>query len=266
MAESKGHGQPMLPQDFPDTMARQGWYLHRASDAPLTQFQVIGERASATNMVRKVIDKNVDIYRTEGLGWKHAVPHMVALPDELLSIVVVRNAVSWALSMHQRPWHAHPDLQALEFSDFIRSEWRGIVDRASDFEEIHPELVPLVAGAELQFDRHPITGKRFANLFELRSVKQTAHLGMLNRDCNVLVIRAELVQVDQVGFAAWMIESLGLPIKGLRIKPVTLRLGNRFSRANPVETPAALSAEDHAFMMSALDLETEAALGYDYSA
>ncbi len=255
----------MLPHDFSATFAAQGWYLKRAHDVPLSMFQVIGERATSTNMVRKVIDKNIELYRTEGLGWKHSAPHMVAMPAGLLSVVVVRNAVSWALSMHKRPWHAHPDLQKLEFSAFVRSEWRSIVDRPSDFEEIHPELVPLVAGAELQFDRHPITGARFANLFELRAVKQAAHLGMLNRDCNVLVVKAELVQIDQVGFAATLIEELGLPLKGLRIKPVTNRLGNRFSRAVPVETPAELSAEDHAFMMAELDLKTEAALGYDYS-
>lgn len=255
----------MTENAFATAMATQGWYFQRANDAPLTQFQVIGERASATNMVRKVIEKNVDLYRSEGLGWKHGPPHMVAIPDELLTIVVVRNAVSWALSMHKRPWHAHPDLQALEFSDFIRSEWRGIVDRPSDFEEIHPEFRDLVTGAELQFDRHPITGKRFANLFELRNVKQAGHLGFLNRDCNVLVVKAELVQLDQVGFAAWMIETLGLPLNGLRIKPVKNRLGNRFSRATPVETPSDLSPEDHAFMLETLDLKAEAALGYDYS-
>jgi len=255
----------MYPDDFSETMKTQGWYLWRANTAPLSMFQVIGERATATNMVRKVIDKNIELFRTEGLGWKHSAPHMVALPDEMLTVVVVRNAVSWALSMHKRPWHAHPDLQAMEFPDFIRAPWRGIIDRASDFEEIHPELVPLVAGAELQYDRHPITGARFANLFELRAVKQAAHLGMLNRDCNVLVVKAELVQLDQVGFAATLIEKLGLPLKGLRIKPVTNRLGNRFNRALPVQTPNDLSEDDHAFMMQSLDLETEAALGYDYS-
>ncbi|UYV38912.1 hypothetical protein N4R57_07800 [Rhodobacteraceae bacterium D3-12] len=190
---------------------------------------------------------------------------MVAIPDQVLTIIVVRNAVNWALSMHKRPWHAHPDLQALEFSDFIRAEWRGIVDRPSDFEEIHPEFAPIIAGAELQYDRHPITGKRFANLFDLRNVKMAGHLGMLNRDCNVLIVKAELVQLDQVGFAAWMIETLDLPLNGLRIKPVTNRLGNRFNRSVPVETPSELSADDHAYMMQMLDLDAEAALGYDYA-
>ncbi|MDQ2092914.1 hypothetical protein [Rhodalgimonas zhirmunskyi] len=251
--------------DIPETFRETGRFFLRANDAPITQFQVLGERGTGTNMVRKVIDKNIKIERTEGLGWKHAVPHMAAVPPGCLVICVVRNAVSWALSMHKRPWHSHPDLQAMEFSEFIRTPWRGIVDRAADFEELHPEMVPYVAGTELQYDRHPITGRPFENLFALRNVKQQAMLGMLNRGVNVLLVKAELAQVDQNGFAAWMIEELGLPLEGLRIKPVQRRLGNRFNRAIPVETPADMSGEDHAFMMDQLDLETEAALGYDYS-
>ncbi|WP_322865613.1 hypothetical protein U5922_005030 [Aquicoccus sp. G2-2] len=255
----------MLPKDFAERFATTGLYVRRVSARPPVQFQVLGERGTATNMVRKVIDKNVGIERTEGLGWKHAVPHMVAIPEDMLVICVVRNAVSWALSMHKRPWHAHPEVQALPFSEFIRAEWRGIVDRPADFEEIHPELVAHVDAAELQFDRHPITGKRFANLFDLRNVKQAAMLGMLNRDCNVLVVKAELVQLDQPRFAAWMIEQFGLPISGLRIKPVTARLGNRFNRSADARTPEEMSEADAAFMRSQLDLGMEAALGYDYA-
>ena len=256
----------MLPSDFTARFAETGLYVHRANDTPITQFQVMGERACGTNMVRKAIEKNVELYRTEGLGWKHATPHMAAIPANMLIVCAVRNAASWALSMHKRPWHSHPDLQAMEFPDFIRAPWRGIVDRAGDFEELHPELVPHVAGAELQYDRHPVTGLPFDNLFQLRNLKQAALLGFLNRGCNVMVVKAELVQTDQRGFIAWMIEHFGLPLRGLRIKPVAQRLGNRFNRSTAVETPKTLSPADHAFMLSQLDLEMETALGYGYPA
>ena len=256
----------MLPEDFTSRFTETGRYVRRVNDLPLTRFQVLGERACATNMVRKVIEKNVDLYRTEGLGWKHAVPHMPAIPPDMLIVCVVRNAVNWALSMHKRPWHAHPELQALPFPEFIRAPWRGIVDRPADFEELHPEIAPDVAGAELQFDRHPITGERFANLFQLRNLKQAALLGMLNRDCNVLVVKGELVQLDQAGFAAWMIEEFGLPLNGLRIKPVKNRLGNRFSRSAEAATPEEMGEADVAFMLGELDLGMEAALGYRYEA
>jgi hypothetical protein len=253
---------PVIPDEFRQT----GRFVKRAGDAPLDQFQVLGERASATNLVRKIIDKNVELQRTEALGWKHATPHMVAIPRGLLSVCVVRNAESWALSMHKRPWHSDPAMQRLGFSDFLRHPWHGIVDRAADFEQIHPEIRDRVDGLELQYDRHPITGLPYRNLFELRNVKMAAMLGMLNRDCNVLLVKAEVVQADDVAFAAWMLEDFDLPLRGERIKGVRRRLGNRFKRTEDVgETPARMSDEDRAYMLSQLDMEQEAALGYAYA-
>lgn len=253
---------PVIPDEFRQT----GRYVKRAGPTPLTQFQVLGERASATNLVRKIIDKNVELQRTEALGWKHATPHMVAIPRGLLSVCVVRNAENWALSMHKRPWHSDPEMQRLNFSEFIRHPWRGIVDRAADFEQIHPEIRDRVEGLELQYDRHPITGLPYRNLFELRNVKMAALLGMLNRDCNVLLVKAETVQADDVAFAAWMLEDFKLPLRGIRIKGVKRRLGTRYKRTEAVdETPAEMNPEDRAFMLSELDMEQEAALGYAYS-
>jgi len=255
--------QVTLPEAFRDT----GLLIRRVTDRPPTQFQVIGERASATNLVRKLIEKNTMVGRTEALGWKHGAPHMVAIPRDFLVICVVRNAEAWALSMHKRPWHAHPDLQKLPFSEFLRAPWRGIVDRPPDFEQLHHEIADRVEGAELQLDRHPITGQRFANLFELRRVKLAAHLGFLNRDCNLLLVQAERVQADPERFAAWFLEVFGVDLRGQRIKGVTRRMGNRFrlSVAERAETPDALSPEDRAFLREQLDLDTEAALGYTYS-
>lgn len=66
----------MVSKEFQET----GYHLNRPHAEPLTHFQVFGERGSATNLVRKMIEKNLHIVRTESLGWKHAVPHMVAIP------------------------------------------------------------------------------------------------------------------------------------------------------------------------------------------
>ncbi|MBR9652005.1 hypothetical protein [Thalassovita aquimarina] len=257
--------RPKLLDEFRDT----GLLLRRVNDVPLTQFQVLGERASATNLVRKLFEKNIEIMRTEALGWKHAAPRMPAIPRDFLAVVVVRNAESWALSMHKRPWHLDPRLQTLDFSRFIRSPWRSIVDRPTDFEELHPELADKVLGEELQYDRHPITGRQYDNLFEMRSVKLAAHLGMLNRHCNLMLVRAETVQADPEGFAKWALDSLGLPLRGERIKGVSRRLGNRFKLSVDAETrgetPKEMSAEDRGFMRQELDLRLEEIVGYDYS-
>jgi hypothetical protein len=58
---------------------------------------------------------------SDALGWKHGFAQALAIPADLAVICVTRNAADWALSMHAKPWHAVPALQALAFSDFIRA-------------------------------------------------------------------------------------------------------------------------------------------------
>lgn len=254
----------MVSKEFQET----GYHLNRPHSVPLTHFQVFGERGSATNLVRKMIEKNLHIVRTESLGWKHAVPHMVAIPRDFLMIGVVRNAEAWALSMHKRPWHLDPALQANDFSTFIRTPWRGIVDREADFEEVVGEMTGQTEGLELQFDRHPITGRPFENLFQMRSVKMACLLGMLNRSCNMALVRAESVQADPEGFVRWLAEAADLSMQRDFIKTVNRRLGNRFNLSVPREqrgeTPGEMSEEDRAFMRRALDMKLETHLGYHY--
>ncbi|WP_372609869.1 hypothetical protein [Aquicoccus sp.] len=251
---------------IPGGFRQSGRLVRRVNALPIGRFQVLGERASATNLVRKLIEKNLRIRRSEALGWKHAVPHMVAIPADFLTIVVVRHAESWALSMFKRPWHADPAIQALDLSAFLRAEWRGVVDRLGDFAEIPPEIAKDVRNRELQFDRHPLTGAPFPNLFALRRVKLAAMLGMLNRDCNVMLLRAEEVQADPEGFVTWASDALALARKSDTFQGATRRMGTRFRRAVPFEkAPTRLDAADRAFMTGALDLALESALGYDYS-
>lgn len=263
-----GKGMKMQSDEqIPEVFRQTGLYLHRANDAALTQFQVMGERGSATNLVRKLIEKNLPLMRTEALGWKHGIPGMVAIPADFLVVAVVRDARAWALSMHKRPWHADPALQALPFAAFIRAEWRGIVDRPEDFEQLHPEIRDRVQGLPLHLDRHPITGKPYPNLFALRRTKLDALLGFLQRDCNLLLVRAETVQDDPAAFVTWLLQETALPLQGKRISGVTRRLGTRFSRSAPLpaDTPDRLDQDDMAFLRAQLDLPREAALGYDYA-
>ncbi|MGR3504999.1 MAG: hypothetical protein ACU0B7_03910 [Paracoccaceae bacterium] len=256
-----------MDYDIPESFRQSGVFLRRRHDVALTQFQVLGERGSATNLVRKLIEKNVDIMRTEALGWKHAIPGMVAIPQDFLVVAVVRDARAWALSMHKRPWHADPRLQALSFGAFLRAQWQGIVDRSADFEQIHPEIADRVQGLRLELDHHPITGKPYPNLFALRQTKLEGLLGFLNRDCNLLLVRAEMVQADPARFVQWFVYETGLPLSGKSISGVKRRLGTRFNHSTPArgETPVALAEDDIAFLKQELDLSLESALGYDYA-
>ncbi len=245
-------------------LSQTGYHLHRASDVPLTQFQVLGERGSGTNIVRKIMEKNLSLMRVEGLGWKHGFPHMVAIPDDLLVVCVVRNAHDWALSMHKRPWHVDPDLQKLDFSDFIRAEWRSIVDRPADFELLSDELN--AQGATLQFDRHPITGLPLKNLFDLRREKLAALEGMTNRGCSFVVVQMETFLAMGEDYLHTLCEAFDLKRKGPNYKTVKRRMGNKWNQSvrNHRITPEAMPDADVAFMLDQLDLSAEARFGYTY--
>ena len=250
--------------DISAQMQAQGYMFHRAHGDDPEMFQVLGERGSGTNLIRKLIQQNADIFRTEGLGWKHGFPVMVAIPRRMVVVCAFRNAADWAISMYKRPWHAHPDMQRLTFSEFLRAEWRSIVDRPADFEMIHPEID--AQGQVLQFDRHPLSGRPFENLFALRRAKMAAVLGMLNRDCHVALIQMEAMTQDPEAVVGALRTAYNVAPKGAVFKHPKRRMGHNFNLTVKERevAPERLSDEDHTFMLSQLDLATEKALGYRY--
>lgn len=247
-----------LPSDF----ATSGFCATRRDDHPLAQFQVLGERASGTNYVKRLIGRNTPLRATDALGWKHAVPHMLAIPRDLVVICVVRAADQWARSLFETPWHARPALQALEFSDFLRAPWDTHIDKAKHFEGL---LLPASRGTALQYDRDPMTGGMFANIFGLRRAKLAGLLSMTGRDCACVVVRMEDVQRAPEDYLARITDALGVA-RHNRFAPVVKRQGWRFK--SPLETrpplPDAWSAADYAFLQAQVDPAQETALGYRY--
>ncbi len=247
-----------------EAMGTRGWYVHRVHDGPYDMFQVLGERGCGTNVVRKSISKSMRLARSEALGWKHGFPTMVAIPRSMIVVCAFRSAFDWAVSFYKRPWHASIEMQALGFSEFLRAPWDGIVDRTSDFEMIHPELN--VDNHLLQFDRHPITGEVFDNIFALRAAKTRALLGLMQRDCNVVYVQLEAMNANPRAFVDEMRETFQLPPTERGYRPITRQMGNayRASVKDREPAPASWSAEDYDWVMSQLDPEVEAALGYTY--
>ncbi|MBU2962200.1 hypothetical protein KO516_15540 [Citreicella sp. C3M06] len=248
----------MISEAFPET----GWQIAHDGGA-ITRFQVFGERSSGTNFVKRLLGRNTALVPTEALGWKHALPHMTAIPADTAAVCVIRHAEDWARSMHAKPWHCPPQMQALEFADFLRAEWATIADR----ERYFPPLKTIGGvGQPLQLDRHPLTGLPYANLFALRRAKIEGLLSFLNRGCTMILCRLEAVQGAPRDFVAAIEQSLALPPAPQGFRPVTKRLGARFvpSVAPRPATPPQLSKNDLTFLRSQIDLGTEAALGYLY--
>lgn len=250
---------------FAADMAQTGVHFALQPYTAFRWFQVMGERASGTNLIRKIIGLNARLLRTEGLGWKHGFPAMACIPSTVVVVVAVRHAEAWALSMHKRPWHLAAPAQAAGFSDFIRQPWEGVVDRLGDFETLHPELRHAATGRPLQFDRHPITGRAFDNLFALRRAKLAALMGLVERGASVVLVQMETVVQEPEAFMQVFRQATKTSPKRDDFRRPKRKLGHNFSRqVLAPDTPKAMSAADRAFMKAELDLDLEGALGYRY--
>ncbi|WP_417209951.1 hypothetical protein [Antarctobacter sp.] len=249
----------MIDPEFRDI----GWQITRPHGPP-RRFQVFGERSSGTNFIKRLLGRNSPLQPVEDFGWKHGFPSMTAIPEDLAVICTLRDARSWALSMHAKPWHCPPDMQSLPFAEFIRAPWRTVADRKRYF----PQVAALGGqGQPLQHDRHPITGQAFPNLFALRRAKLQGLLSYHRRGCTVVLCRMEAVQAAPEAFLDALHAGLDLPARTGGLRPVHKRLGSKFLSAVEARptTPETLSEFDLALLWENLDLPTEALLGYDYT-
>ncbi|MEX0284893.1 MAG: hypothetical protein AB3N23_09810 [Paracoccaceae bacterium] len=232
----------------------------RARQMAVTHYQVLGERSSGTNFLQRLIGRNTSLERTDELGWKHGFGQMIAVPRDMFVVCMVRNPERWVLSMYNKPWHTTPDMQRLSISDFIRAEWRSAFDKPRYLGRLRRGYV----GQPLQQDRHPLTGKPFANIFALRQAKLQYLLSFTARDCNCVFLRLEDAQADPQATMEKMAAALELTSPHAAFRPVKKPQGWRFRTAvgERPTAPDRLSDEDRAYMWSALDQAQEAALGY----
>jgi hypothetical protein len=249
-----------MPFAIPPEFAATG--LHFApGPVAATRFQVIGERSSGTNFVKRMLGRNTPLKATEALGWKHGHVHALAIPADLVVVVSVRRAEDWVRSMFAKPWHATPALQALTFPDFLRAPWETVIDRPRYFDGL-PWGDQI--GQPLQLDRDPLTGLPYAHLLALRRGKLMSHLSLMNRGCALCLVRMEEVSANPDRFVASFRAAFGLPAQDGPVRPVLKRLGARFTPAvdNRPAAPETLSEDDATFIHDACDPGLERLLGY----
>ena len=248
---------------LPSTFAQDGLHISRVGSTPITRYQVLGERSSGTNFVKRLLGRNSKLTPSEALGWKHGFVHMMAVPTDMAVICVVRSADTWATSMFSKPWHTTPEMQELAFSDFIRAQWTTIIDRPRYFGGL---IQNNSIGVPLQHDRDPLTGMCFENLFALRQSKLTSLLSMMNRECTCIVLRMETAQSQPEITRNAILQGLGFPQPDAAFRPVVKRLGSKFKPAVPQqpEMPKTWAPQDRAFLRSQVNSEQERNLGYIY--
>ena len=247
--------------DFPRIAVRKG------GDVAVQEFFVFGERNSGTNFIDALLRRNFPSLANSAsdrrgpagfrYGWKHGFPQMVTAPDFTLAVVVFRRPEDWLRSMHERPWHAAPELRGLSFGAFIRAPWSSIVD--------DPNFGPARRDArfrsELQWDRHPLTGAPFENILALRNAKNAGFQSLNARFSTTVSVRYEDVAAAPEAFLDFLSRRFGLE-RAADYEPVLTTRGLRRGSAFKPSPPTELEAEDTRFVWSELDAGLEAALGY----
>ncbi|THH36567.1 hypothetical protein E4Z66_06335 [Aliishimia ponticola] len=235
--------------------------VSQSNGADITHFQIFGERRSGTNYVHTLLQRNLGAAPCFHYGWKHGYCTAPAISRNALIVVVVRDPLDWVLSFYSRQFAPAAHLDGLSFSDFIRAEWdsKARPDRQQWdlFGHRHDRSL---RGEVMQLDRHPIEGRRYRNVLEMRRIKLAAHLGFRHRAGNVAVVRYEDARRDPASVLTKLAQEFAVPANVSWVA-VTEQVGPPSAKRK--QTRQDIAPEDLDHIRSQLDLHVEAGLGYD---
>lgn len=231
-----------------------------ARDHQITQFQVFGERRSGTNYLRVLLEANLELTAVHHYGWKHGLLCVPAVSSDTLLVGIARNPLDWLISMNATPFATVERLKDLPFSDFIRAEWEGMARPAGQgWRNAGFRQDLKLRGEVLQFDRHPIEGRPYVNILEMRCVKLRALLGLTQRVTHACVVRYE----DARDHPERLLEALTDQFGISRNETLILPDGYVGNKSNPkLIEPADVRTEDRVFIANGLDKDLEARFGY----
>ncbi|MEL6569450.1 MAG: hypothetical protein AAFQ22_13615 [Pseudomonadota bacterium] len=272
-------------------MIAKGWHLAGGITPSPDRFHVMGERSSGTNYAQWALERttqlrDVDYHwltakpvssrlsKLPGIafkqpsigryGWKHGVPSFPAIGRRDLIVVLFRDVFEWLVSMYAKPWHINDEMLSLNFSDFIRAPWDARVDRPTRYFDL--PNVDDWNSLPLRLDRHPITGRCYVNILEMRSVKTQAYLGLEHLGGNVAFVRHERFVADTQTCLDEMSSHYSFDLSG-QTAETTERLGSEWkndSKSRYEEAKSAIESEKD-YILSILDLHVEKRIGFDYS-
>lgn len=237
----------------------------REYPAPLKRFQVLGERSCGTNFMDVLLARNTGLERTRDYGWKHSFPQFSSVLRDDLLVICFRDPETWLRSMYVKPWHV-PDARVnVTFSEFLRAPWETVMDMPGAMNAVGRRQS---LGLPAQGDRHPITGLPPANPVRLRNLKNAAFLGVLERRCNVALIRHEDLTLQPQDTVGQICDLFGIAMNQGEFFVPARRLGEMTQRSiqgDRRDATATYSDSDRAFVRAELDHETEQRLGYSFT-
>ncbi len=249
---------------MPLTLEKDQIEIHsRINQPPVISFWVIGERSTGTNFALDLITRNSELKPFPSMAWKHGFPANHVFPRRHVLIVTFREPMSWVKSMFAKPWEAALPMFKLEFSDFIRARWDSVyqqnygigVNRGPHEEKDFYEM-------PLMLDRHPIDGRAFHNILEMRNVKSRLFYNMHNRTPNVVYVHLDYLQKNPQKFLDYISRAYQFRLHEA-FSPVDFHHGeNRYWQDRKLKLPKVISASDRKFIIDQLDLEQEARMGF----
>lgn len=241
--------------------------------------QIFSERCSGSNFVEAFLRVNCPSIRfSRRYGFKHwlreSFLEAAEFPDDMLFLVIIRSPFNWLRSMHQRPWHAAPELRNLDFSEFIRRQWKCVWCEEGGISRDHPKW-----GRELEFERNPLRdGARFANILEVRRVKYAMWDARLRAAPGYLQVNFDHFVDDPMR----LLQGMGKDVLAATRKPVRIPPGYKGRLSWKRRLALVLSCgrigayrrkprkpiceKDVDFILHELDLEQERHWGFDLEA
>ena len=229
-------------------------------------FTIYGERCTGTNFLKKIILDNFDVpYRMlpSGLcGWKHWFgspenKNAIQKSTDCMILLIVRNPIDTLMSFYS---HAHnqPKERLVNLETFLTSEFYSVEGLLNE---------------EIRLDSHfEEDGRRFKNIFEMRSVKNRfLFLTIPQLTPNSYFIRYEDLKINPCKILADLEVKFQLPrksdnyiIEQFRVRPQHM-LDNVFSLSNkPLQEK--YKVEDpyiKDIIKNNLDFEVEEMIGYN---
>lgn len=230
----------------------------------VSKLQIFGQRCSGTNYLESLIVENIeDVKIVTDFGYKHFFPQVQSSnSNDCLFVVLYRHPIDWITSFYRTPWHAPLALKKLNFSDFIRQEWFSVWDKHAGVTRSD-----LRWGREMMFDRDPVTGRRFANIIEMRAAKIRFWEALRQDSGNAVYLRYEDVVENPGSVIEKIVSALNAPQPRVVAEINSYKgggswyrgLGERLRRKRKPE----VSREDMAFILRTLDRDLELSIGYD---
>ncbi len=251
----------MYPREL-YSLADDGFILRRKNDSAITSYCVRGERSSGTNFLDALMASGTDL-DIANMGWKHGFYRPTIQPPSMLVLGIIRHWKPWLVSMYRKPWHTSRNMHSKSFSDFIREPWDSYMIPEGNLDDDRHRL-----GHVIFSDRDPLSLGRIPNVVQLRNMKNRNLFGILNLDCNIILMKYEWLNENPSYLSTILRNEFDISVKA-DFTPIDMRFADKYDMFNDIrpENVANFCADDITdtdlnFIRWNLNARQEGILGY----